>query len=144
MLTKGLSHLLPTAAAGSAVLSHQVISHLDVLWISPSGWELCSGLRVGLPFPCVYSKGCKDEGARSPCNTDSGERMLSRQCRKGCSSSGDLFTTHGAVIVSWWSWEHSSIAPKIEYTAPAQIHVPGEQVVCCALPCRQVCSEFLL
>lgn len=53
MLTKALSHLLPTA--GSAVLSHQVISHLDVSvdstqWVGAAQWA-----QGWFAFPmCVF------------------------------------------------------------------------------------------
>lgn len=48
--------------------------------------------------------------------------MHSKQCRKVCSNSRDMFTTHIEVIVSWWSWKPSSRAPKIEYSFSADPH----------------------
>lgn len=45
--------------------------------------------------------------------------MHSKQCRKVCRNSRDMFTTHIEAIVSWWSWKRSSRAPKIEYSFSA-------------------------
>lgn len=116
--------MLPTAAAGLAVLSHQVTPHLELSGFHPGG--MCwVRLGAGLPFPRVHSEGARMRWQQgwNPCNKASGYRMHSRQCRRVCSIGRDLFTTHSAVIVSWWSWKHSSVAPKIEYTAPEQICV---------------------
>lgn len=90
---------------------------------------------ICLPFStCISSEGSKDEVVvqkESFHSRNSSWRMHSKQCRKVCSNSRDMFTTHTEVVLSWWSWKHSNRALKIEYSFYAD---PQPRRIIC-VPC---------